>query len=183
MRLALALLLAACGGSAPRDPIAHHAPDDRRIVERFEIRGVSAARADELRALVRPHIAPGIELTSVRYEAAHEAILSDYLDRGHVEAKLTWPDFDAVKGPFALVLTISEGPRYTVAALAVAGVPEADRPRYVALSPLRVGEPYSRTKLATWVQAVADAVGGKAQPEITIDRTTTTISLTVHAAK
>ena len=179
MRLAWVIaLVVACGSSAPPHDVAHHAPDDRRVVERFEIHGVSEARAGELRALVREQIAPGVELTEARYDAAHRAIENDYYDRGHIGVRITWPDFDKTTGPFTLVLTIREGPRFKIKSLDVA---DPDRARLLALATQQPGDVFSRTKLRAWTTAIATAApGANIEPETTIDLVAETVAITMH---
>ena len=184
MKRALFLVLLVACGSPVRETttVAHTAPDDRRIVERFEIRGVLDGRAAELRALVHDHIAPGIELTEQRYDAAHQAIENDYYERGHANVRLDWPDFNKIKGPFALVLTIREGPRFKIKSLDVAGVADADRQRYLAFAMIKPGDYWARSKLRAWYQAIADT-GAEVEPETTVDLVAETIAITVHLKK
>jgi len=179
---AILVLLIACGSPARESTtIAQTAPDDRLIVQRFEIRGVLDGRAAELRELVRADIAPGVELTDQRYDAAHKAIENDYHERGHVAVKLAWPDFQTIKGPFALVLTITEGPRFTLRSLDVDGVPANDRARYLALATIKPGDYFAPSKLRAWREAVLDAAPGSiVEPEVTLDPVAATIAFTLH---
>lgn len=183
MKLALtcAIVLAACGGATkPTEPLHQAGGDDRLLIASLELRGVSDAERAAVTAIAGSHLVVGSELTEERYDTAHKAILDHYYDRGHVNVQVTWPEaLEHAKGKTPIVLTIDEGPVFTIKQLDVKDVPAADRARYLALTTLSPGDMFVRSKLAAWIQAVGDAAPGKpiVVPETSVDLANSTIEI------
>ncbi|MBA3455789.1 MAG: hypothetical protein H0T42_22020 [Deltaproteobacteria bacterium] len=187
MRLAVAALvgclLAACGGGARQtEPLHEASGDDRILIASVELRGVSEPERPAVTAIAGTHLVVDEVLTEARYDSAHKAILDHYYERGHVNVQVTWPEtLEHAKGKTPIVVTIDEGPLFTVTKLDIKDVPDADRARYIALSTLRPGDTFVRSQLGAWLQAVAEAAPRRpiVVPETTVDLQANTISITL----
>lgn len=179
-------LVFACGGSGPTpQPLQLHAEDQRLTIAAVEVRGASDAHRAAVTAIAREHLAIGAVLTEERRTTAHKRILDHYYEVGHVNVAVVWPELAQAKGPTPIVLTIDEGPVFTLDKLDVKDVSDADRARYLALATIQPGEPFQRSKLAAWMQAVSEAAPGKpiVVPETSVDLERNTVSMTLVLAR
>jgi hypothetical protein len=183
LALVVALLAAACGGAAkPTEPLHQTGGHDRLTIAAVELRGVSERHRVAVTAIAGTHLVVGAALTLELSESAHEAILDYYYERGFINVVVRWAEeLERARGQVPVVLTIDEGALFRIASLEIKDVPEADRVRYIALSPNRPGETFVRSKIAAWVQAVGEAAPGKpiVVPETSVDLVANTIVVTL----
>jgi len=116
-----------------------------------------------------------------------EALKSYYLDRGYLEFNVdaTQVSITPDKKDVYISIGITEGPRFTVANVNVAGDMLLPREEALKLVQLRAGEIFSRTKLTESTKAISDRLGNdgyafanvNAVPEI--DREKRSVSFTL----
>ena len=90
-----------------------------------------------------------------------ETLRSYYLDRGYLEFNIdsTQVSITPDKKEIYITVSITEGPKYTVSDIRVAGemlIPEADVRRMITVKP---GEVFSRAKLTESTKAISDRLG------------------------
>ncbi len=94
-----------------------------------------------------------IELQSIERFYKDEGFLRAALGRPLVE----YPELPG-KGKVAAVrIPVFEGPRYTLANLQIRNVTAVSPETLLQMSPVKVGNPYSRRKLSEWTQKVKEA--------------------------
>jgi len=90
-----------------------------------------------------------------------ETLRSYYLNRGYIEFNIdsTQVSITPNKADIYITITITEGPRYTVSSIKLAGellLPEAEMRKLIKLEP---GDVFSREKLTESSKAIADKLG------------------------
>jgi outer membrane protein insertion porin family len=123
-----------------------------------------------------------------KLQADLEALRSFYQDRGYLEFQVesTQVSISPEKDDITITINVSEGPRYTVSAVRLAGdlmVPESDLRQLIRVKP---GETFSRARLQASAKDISDRLGAEgyafanvnAVPEI--DRPQATAAFTFY---
>jgi outer membrane protein assembly factor BamA len=108
-----------------------------------------------------------------RVEHARLLMINLYYDRGHVNVEIAAAPPPGA-GPGTVTFTIDEGPRFTLGAIKVTGVPATEAARYAAVVQLKSGEVFARSRISEALErlrqaAIAGGHHGSVLPLTTID--------------
>ena len=92
-----------------------------------------------------------------------ESLRSHYLDRGYLEFNVdsTQVTISPDKKDIFISISITEGPKYTVSGVKVAGEMLIPEQEVLGLITVKPGETYSRTKIAESVKKISDRLGNE----------------------
>jgi outer membrane protein insertion porin family len=126
-----------------------------------EFDGNSSIDGDQLRSHLR-FLRPGSSYRAAVVGMELESLRRCYLDEGFLKVEIGEPRLEqrsegGRESGIAARIRVTEGPRYLLGELAIAGNTVFSTATLLQMAPLHPGQPYSRRKLEEWREKVVDS--------------------------